>query len=68
MALEDYTKAIQLKPDYSSAYNNRGNLYEAMGQQDKALADYNKAIQLKPDFALAIQNRDFLLKAMGRKV
>ena len=44
MALEDYTKAIQLKPDYHEAYNNRGLLYEAMGQQDKALADYNKAI------------------------
>ena len=49
MALENYNKAIQLKPDYSSAYNNRAILYKAMGQQDKALADYNKAIQLKPD-------------------
>ena len=68
MALEDYTKAIQLKPDYVDAYNNRGNLYKAMGQQDKALADYDKAIQLKPDLAPAIQNRDILLKAMGRKV
>ena len=27
MAIEDYNKAIRLKPDYADAYNNRGIVY-----------------------------------------
>ena len=26
-AIEDYSKAIELNPEYAEAYNNRGNAY-----------------------------------------
>jgi len=51
----DYGKAIQLKPIYPEAYNNRGTVYEAEGQRDPAIADFSIAIQLKQtDYCLAI--------------
>ena len=56
-AIEDYNKAIELKPDDADAYNNRGNAYKALKEYQKAIADYTKAIELKPDYATAYNNR-----------
>jgi len=53
----NYTKAIELKPDYADAYNNRGNAYAAKGQHEQASADYTKAIELQPDYASVYNNR-----------
>ena len=36
-ALTDFMRAIELKPEYAVAYNNRGMVYEKMGEHDKAL-------------------------------
>ena len=56
-AITDYNRAIQLKPDYADAYNNRGLAKQSLGQHAAAIADYDKAIQLKPDYAPAYNNR-----------
>jgi tetratricopeptide (TPR) repeat protein len=56
-AVADYTKAIEIEPDYSDAYNNRGLTYSDRGDKDRAIADYTKAIELKPDYAEAYYNR-----------
>lgn len=56
-AIDNYTKAIKIKPDYAEAYNNRGNAYSQLRQYDKAINDYAKAIELKPDFADAYYDR-----------
>lgn len=56
-AVANYTKAIELRSDFSSAYNNRGVAYDALGQDEKAIADYEKAIELRPDYADAYNNR-----------
>jgi tetratricopeptide (TPR) repeat protein len=48
-ALNDYNKAIQLKPDYVDAFVGRGETKYKKGDPDGALADYNKAAELKPD-------------------
>jgi tetratricopeptide (TPR) repeat protein len=52
-AIADYTKAIELKPDYAQAYTNRGLENEKLGQRDKAIADYHQALSLAPDTKLA---------------
>jgi tetratricopeptide (TPR) repeat protein len=52
-ALNNYNKAIQLKPDYVDAYLGRGSAKYKMGKPDDALADYNKAVELKPDLLSA---------------
>ena len=49
--------AIQFKPDFAVAYNNRGIAYAAKGDSDAAFADYNTAIDLDPEDAIAYNNR-----------
>ncbi|MEZ4668067.1 MAG: tetratricopeptide repeat protein [Anaerolineae bacterium] len=51
LALEDMTRAIQLKPDYFQAYINRGDMYRLQGDPDRAMEDYNRALEVKEDAA-----------------
>ena len=44
-ALEYFSKAINLKSDYSEAYNNLGNTQFKLGFFDKAVENYQKAIK-----------------------
>ena len=39
-ALEEYSQAIALNPDYAESYFNRGYIYKLMGETDKAIADF----------------------------
>ena len=75
-AIADYTKAIELKPDYADAYYHRGLAKQAKcsfggfvwterGELDEAIADYTKAIELKPDYADAYYNRGLAKQAEG---
>jgi tetratricopeptide (TPR) repeat protein/S1-C subfamily serine protease len=57
LALADYTKAIELNPNYALAYNNRGTLYDDQQKYELALADYNQAIELNRNNAQAYYNR-----------
>jgi len=57
-ALADCNRAIELKPDFAVAYNNRGMVKQVKGDLDGALEDYNKALNLKPDLKAARTNRD----------
>ena len=57
LAITNYDKAIQLKPNDAHIYNNRGIAKGSLGQYFAAISDYDKAIQLKPDYALAYCNR-----------
>lgn len=47
-AIDDYTRALQLDPDFEDAYNNRGVIYMNNGKSDLAIADFNKVLQLNP--------------------
>ena len=50
-AIVNFTKAIELKPDYAEAYYARGHVYGKQGEYDQAIANLTKAIELKPDYA-----------------
>src|SRR3989337_107555 len=56
-AIEAFTSAIALDPNYVYAYGNRGIAYADKGQYDRAIEDYNKAIALDPNYADAYGNR-----------
>ena len=57
LKIEYYTKAIELNPEYTYAYYNRGIAYNDLGQYQKAIDDYTKAIELNPEYADAYGNR-----------
>jgi tetratricopeptide (TPR) repeat protein len=47
-AIEKLNQVIELKPDFAEAWNRRGNAWEALGDEDRALADYERTIVLNP--------------------
>jgi tetratricopeptide (TPR) repeat protein len=53
----DYNKAIELKPKYAEAYNNRAAAKLNLKDNAGAKADANKAITLNPQIAEAYYNR-----------
>jgi tetratricopeptide (TPR) repeat protein len=44
----DYNQAIELDPEYTHAFNNRGLAYADLKQFEKAIQDYNQVIELNP--------------------
>ena len=56
-AMEDFTRAIELKPDDTYAYTNRAGVKRELDDYDGAIEDYNQAIKLKPDDANAYLGR-----------
>jgi len=56
-AIEDFSKAIELDPDFAEAYNNRGLSYAELNEHEQAIKDYDKAIELNPNYAVAYNNR-----------
>ena len=65
-AIEAYTSAIVLDPNYARAYNNRGIAYVYKGRYDRAIEDYSKAIVLDPNLAQAYNNRGIAYGMKGQ--
>lgn len=63
-AIDDYARAVELKPDYDDAYIKRGIAYGDKGEYDRETADHTKAIELRPEEAEAYCGRGF---AYGQK-
>ena len=56
-ASKNYSKAIDLKPNYAKAYFNLGLAYYKKGDYEDAIKDYSKAIDLNPNDAGSYHNR-----------
>ena len=48
-AIDGFSKAISLKPDFAEAYYNRAVAKKMLGQKDAAKVDFKKAKELDPD-------------------
>ena len=57
LAMADYNKALEIKPDDTEAFSNRGNIYLMTGRYDLALADLNKALAVKRDLPVTLNSR-----------
>lgn len=66
-AIEDYTQAIKINPNYAEAYYNRGIVYDELGDKKTAIQDYNQAIKIKPNDADAYYNRGIAQSDLGDK-
>ena len=56
-AIVDYTRAIELNPNFDAAYYNRGVAHHDKKAFEHAIADYTRAIELNPSFDAAYNNR-----------
>jgi len=65
-AIEAYTCALILDPDYIPAINARGYAYFAQGNDEAALIDFNRVLELDEANVLAYTNRGVLYTKQGR--
>ena len=65
LAIEDYNKAVELKPNDAGLYYNRGLAYNKKGKVDLAIKDFDKAIELSPNNADVYNNRGDAYGAKG---
>jgi tetratricopeptide (TPR) repeat protein len=56
-ALQDFNKALQLKPNDPALITFRGITYYAKGNNDKAIQDFDAAIKINPNFGRAYYQR-----------
>ena len=68
-AIKNYTKAIELKPDYADAYYNRGGTFLRLGEREKAKSDLTMARKLGSNAITALdkilQDYDRAWKTLG---
>lgn len=65
LALNDYDKAVSLKPDSSVAFLNRGRTHYGLKDFAKAGQDFDRSIELDPKDSKAYYNRGVLNESMG---
>src|SRR5262249_34824757 len=53
-AIASYDKAIELRPDYADALNNRGLTMLALKRYPEAFADYKAVLAINPNHAHAL--------------
>jgi len=66
-AIQDFSKAIELSPNYTDAYISRGNAKADFKDYRGAIQDYTKAIELNPNIANAYYHRGLAKILSGQK-
>ena len=57
LAMADYNLALQKRPNFGAAYNNRGTLYLRQGALQSALDDFNVGDQIRAELSARLTNR-----------
>ena len=69
LAIANYTKAIEIEPDYADAYYNRGGAWLRLGKPEKAKSDLAAARHLGSEDLAALdkimQDYDRAWKTLG---
>jgi len=64
-ALKDYYKAIDLNPNYDTAYNDRGEIYLFIGKYELAYSDFAQALKINPNYKKALENLKITKKRLS---
>ena len=64
-AISDYTKALEINPQYADAYYNMGIAKYHLKDYYGAISDYTKAIEINPKYAMAYNNRGIAKRKIG---
>jgi tetratricopeptide (TPR) repeat protein len=66
-ALESYSEAIEIDPEYAPAWFYRGNTLFNLKDIESAIKNYSKAIELKPTYTDAYANRGDAYFSLNRR-
>ena len=66
-AIQLYSEALEINPNFAEAYTNRGNAYGKLRQYKPAIQDFNKSIEINPNFDRAYYNRGLVHDELGQK-
>lgn len=58
-AIEEFSKAVEAKPDFAEAYVKRGQAWYAIGNWVQALWDYNEALTYEKQLILKMATREY---------
>mgnify|MGYP001253129923 CR=1 FL=1 len=64
-AIDNYSRAIKIKPDYSDAHYNRGLAYFNLEKYQDAIDNYSNVIKINPDNEVAYTNRGLAFLNLG---
>ncbi len=67
-AIDDYTQAIKLKPNYAVAIFNRGFAYGNLRDYQHSVDDFTTATKLEPNIAKAYINRAISLRHLNQNL
>jgi tetratricopeptide (TPR) repeat protein len=65
-AIDEFTKAIEINPDYADSYNKRGLVYYGQTKYEQAIKDYDLAIRINPKYTDAYNNRGIIYFEMEK--
>jgi len=65
-AVEYFTAAMEMDPNYSEYHNERGSVFLAMGRYDDAIRDYRDAIRLSAPYEEVWTNLGQCYRKMGK--
>ena len=56
LAKKIFIKVVKLNPKYNDGYYNLANIYNKLGEEDKAITNYEKVIELDKNYYKAYNN------------
>ena len=65
-AIDCYTRALRIDPEYAEAHNNLGIVFKDLGKFAEAIDSYKKALQVNPGYAEAHNNLGNAFKELGK--
>ena len=65
-AIQAFSKAADLRPNWGQPYHSRGNAYQALGQNEAAIRDYSHAILINATMPMFLLSRANCYIKMGK--
>ena len=64
--IETFDKAIELVPNYSNAWDHKGNALYQLNRSEEAIEVFKKAIEFNPGNTYAKQDLEFALRKLNK--
>ena len=68
LAIINYSKALEINPNYANAFYNRGFCYANLKKHELAITDYNKAIEILNGISISDEYKKYLASFAQRAV